>query len=72
MPNKTITVQLVVDWDDEETYEVYSVRPTSVDVSTLSPQELRAVHDFLRNDDDAAFDLLWELNHLVSAARTDG
>jgi hypothetical protein len=71
MPKRYITVQLEVDWDDEETLEVYSVLPVSVDASTLPPEELRAVHEFLRTDDDADFDLMWDLRHLLSEARSD-
>lgn len=71
MPNKTITVQLEVEWDDEETLEVYSVLPVSVDTHNLSADELRAVYLHFRHADDAEFDLMWDLKHHVSEALSE-
>jgi hypothetical protein len=80
MPKKYITVQLEVDYELDEEFDpaeshypeiIDSVLPVHIDASTLSPEELRAVYDYLRHADDASFDLIWDLKHLVSEARTE-
>lgn len=65
MPNKHITVQMEVEWDDEETHEVYSVLPVHVNTNDLTETELTAVRHYLRTDDDASFDFMWDLRGLL-------
>lgn len=80
MPKKYITVQLEVDFWVEEDYDktefkypevIESVLPVSVEAHTMSAQELRAVIDYLRYDDDADYDLVWELKSLLRDRETE-
>lgn len=76
MPKKYITVELEIDfYSDEETGETQmtydnmeSVYPVHVDTHDLSKEDIIAVQTYLREDDDAYFDIGWELKGLLGKA----
>ena len=54
-----------------ETYdgEVQSIHPVDAETSEyFSLEELKEIHKFLEEDDDAEFDFMWEFNALISEA----
>lgn len=68
MPKKYITVQVEVDFyddDDEEGRTVESVLPDLIQIHGFSEDELRDTRRYLREDDDASFDFMWDLRSLL-------
>ena len=67
MPKKYISVQIEVDfYDDEDAGRVVqSVLPDLVELHGFSEEELRDTVSYLRTDDDASFDFMWDLRGLL-------
>lgn len=74
MPKKYLTVQLEIDFELDEvsgetqmtSKNIESIYPESAYLHDLTPEDVLAVRDYLRFDDDAYFDLGWELKQLLS------
>lgn len=67
MLKKYINVRLEVDFynDEDEGRMVQSVLPISVDLHDFSEDDMRDTLLYLRHDDDASFDFMWDLRHLL-------
>lgn len=75
MPKQYITVRVEVDIYEDEGYPVHidSVLPVAVHTKDMSPELIQATLDFLRTDDDASFDFMWDLRSLlVKKENADG
>lgn len=68
MVSETKWMALIVEVDTYDG-EVQSVLPVDAETSDFfSTAELEAIHKFLKEDDDASFDFMWELRSLIGRA----
>jgi hypothetical protein len=73
LPKQYITVRVEVDIYEEEGYpeHIESVLPVAVRTKDMSPELVQATLDFLRTDDDASFDFMWDLRALLGKAEKE-
>lgn len=73
MTKKYISVQIEVEFydDDDEGRVVQSVLPDFVELHGFSEDELRDTVLYLRHDDDASFDFMWDLRGLLRGESID-
>lgn len=72
MATKKKWLALVV---EVETYdgEVQSILPIDAETADyFSAEELKSIHTFLKDDDDADFDFMWNLGHLLKEKSNEG
>lgn len=74
MPKQYLTLRVEVDYYVDEDYDrneykypevIESVVPVGIHTKDLSPEVLRATLDYIKNDDDAHIEFMWEVEALI-------
>lgn len=71
MESKKKWLALIVEIEYEED-GIYSILPSDIETQDhFTLEELRDIYTFLREDDDASFDFMWDLRALVARERDE-
>jgi hypothetical protein len=74
MPKQHITLRVEVEYYVEEDYDrhefkypeiIESVVPVDIHTKDLSPEVQRAILDYVKHDDDAHIEFMWEVEALL-------
>lgn len=61
----TVRVEVEIYTDDVYPHHIESVYPVDIHTKDMSPELVQATLDYMREDDDADFDFMWELRSLL-------